>query len=69
MEYKKIHKVLGSGDFVLVVSEGAFGGKETSYYDLFRIENNKLVEHWDILETIPPKDQWKNQNGKFNFKK
>lgn len=68
MEYKKIHKVLGSGDFVLVVSEGSFGGKETAYYDLFRIENGKLVEHWDILETIPAKDQWKNKNGKFGFK-
>jgi hypothetical protein len=30
-----------------------------------RIENGKQVEHWDVLETIPPTDQWKNPNSKF----
>jgi hypothetical protein len=24
-----------------------------------------LVEHWDTIEAIPPRDQWKNSNGKF----
>lgn len=67
MEYKTIHKVLGEGNFVLAISEGAFAGKPTSYYDLFRIENGKIVEHWDVMETILPKSEWKNSNGKFNF--
>jgi hypothetical protein len=22
-------------------------------------------EHWDVIEPIPPRDQWKNPNGKF----
>jgi predicted SnoaL-like aldol condensation-catalyzing enzyme len=65
MKYDKIHMTLGQGNFVLVVSEGSFGGKHTSYYDLFRVENGKVAEHWDVMETILPKDQWKNQNGKF----
>lgn len=65
MKYDKIHKVLGEGNFVLVVSEGAFAGKPTSFYDLFRVENGKVAEHWDTLETIPPKQEWKNSNGKF----
>ena len=67
MEYEKIHKVLGEGNLVLTISEGKFGGKPTSYYDLFRVDHGKIVEHWDSIETIPPKDQWKNQNGKFGF--
>lgn len=70
MRYDKIHKVLGEGNFVLVVSEGAFGkgeGEPTSFYDLFRVENGKIAEHWDVMETIAPKDTWKNDNGKFNF--
>ena len=25
MKYERVHKVLGEGDFVLVVSEGSFG--------------------------------------------
>ena len=67
MEYFTIHKVLGQGNFVLAVSEGAFAGKPTSYYDLFRVENGKIAEHWDVMETIAPETEWKHQNGKFNF--
>lgn len=67
MKYDKIHKVLGQGNFVLVVSEGYFGGVHKSFYDLFRVENGKIAEHWDVIETIPSMDSWKNQNGKFGF--
>jgi predicted SnoaL-like aldol condensation-catalyzing enzyme len=67
MKYDKVHKVLGEGNYVLVVSEGQLGGKHTAFYDLFRVENGKIAEHWDTLETIPSKDQWKNSNGKFGF--
>lgn len=67
LKYERVHKVLGDGDFVLVVSEGSFAGKPTSFYDLFRVENGKIAEHWDTIEPIPPRDQWKNDNGKFGF--
>ena len=65
MKYDKIHMILGQGNFVLAVSEGTFGGAPTSYYDLWRVENGKIAEHWDVMETIPEKDAWANQNGKF----
>lgn len=65
MKYDTVHKVLGKGDFVLTVSEGTFGGKPTSFYDLFRVQNGKIAEHWDTIETIPAKSEWKNENGKF----
>lgn len=65
MKYDKIHKVLGEGNFVLVVSEGHLGGKHSSFYDLFRVENGKVAEHWDTIEEIPVKERWKNNNGKF----
>jgi predicted SnoaL-like aldol condensation-catalyzing enzyme len=65
MKYDRIHKVLGEGNFVLVISEGTFAGRPTSFYDLFRVKNSKLAEHWDTLETIPPKQDWKNTNSKF----
>ena len=67
MKYDQIHKVLGEGNFVLVVSEGHLGGKHSSFYDLFRVENGKIAEHWDTIEEIPAKQQWKNNNGKFGF--
>ena len=70
MRYDTIHKVLGEGNFVLVVSEGYYGaggGEHTSYYDLFRVENGKIAEHWDVIEAIAPESTWKNRNGKFGF--
>ncbi len=65
MRYNKIHKVLGEGNFVLTVSEGTFADKPTSFYDLFKVENGKIAEHWDVVETIIPEADRKNTNGKF----
>jgi predicted SnoaL-like aldol condensation-catalyzing enzyme len=65
MKYDHIHRVLGEGNFVLVVSEGSFAGEHTSFYDLFRISDGKIAEHWDTIQNIPPRDRWKNENGKF----
>jgi len=66
MEYDTLHKVLGQGNFVLTMSEGKFGKKvPTAFYDLFRLEDGLIVEHWDVIASIPPKSEWKNDNGKF----
>lgn len=65
MIYNTVHQVLAQGNYVLAVSEGTFGGAATSYYDLWRVENGKIAEHWDIMETIAVKDAWANENGKF----
>ncbi|PHR69292.1 MAG: hypothetical protein COA66_14935 [Arcobacter sp.] len=65
MKYEKNHILLGEGSFVLSVSEGLFMNKHVSFYDLFRIEDGKIVEHWDTIEEILPKDKWQNTNGKF----
>ena len=65
MVYDEVHMVLAQGNFVLAVSEGTFGGAPTSYYDLWRVENGKIAEHWDVMETIADQATWQNQNGKF----
>ena len=65
MIYGRTHMVLAEGNFVLGVSEGSFGGAPTSYYDLWRIGNGKIAEHWDVMETIADPSTWKNDNGKF----
>ena len=39
-----------------------------AFYDLFRLENGMIAEHWDTIETIPAQSDWKNTNGKFGFK-
>lgn len=65
MIYTTVHQVLAQGNFVLAVSEGTFGGAPTSYYDLWRVEDGRIAEHWDVMETIADKSTWQNQNGKF----
>jgi len=67
MVYEKNHIILGEGNFVLSVSEGIFMKEKVAFYDLFRIENGKIVEHWDTIEKIIPDSEAKNSNGKFNF--
>ncbi len=65
MKYDHVHKVLGEGNFVLAASEGSFAGQHTAFYDLFRVENGKIAEHWDTIQAIPPAAEHKNANGKF----
>ena len=63
--YRLLHRVLAQGNFALAVSEGSRTGVHTAFYDLYRVEANKIVEHWDTIEAIAPPEEWKNDNGKF----
>lgn len=65
MKYDKIHQVLGESNFVLAISEGHLGGRHSAFYGLFRVENGKIAEHWDTIEAIPVRADWKNDNCKF----
>lgn len=65
MTYERVHRVLAEGNFVLTVSEGTRGGVHTAFYDLFRLAEGKIVQHWDTIEAIAPRSEWKNDNGKF----
>ncbi len=65
MKVGKIEKVLGEGDFVLVAASGSIADKPVAYYDLFRVANGKIAEHWDTIQNIPAQDERKNQDGKF----
>ena len=63
LRYTKVHKIIGAGNFVLMMSEGTLGETPTAYYDLFRIENGLIVEHWDVIQEIPA--TMAHDNGKF----
>ena len=65
IKYDRLHRLLAEGSFVLSVSEGSLNGVHSSFYDLFRVAENKLAEHWDTIEEVPPRSEWKNDNGKF----
>lgn len=66
--YKSSEYVYGQGNYVLAMSEGypdSKTGLSTAYYDLFRIENDLIIEHWDTQQIIPAEKDWANSNGKW----
>lgn len=65
IDYQRLHRVMAEGDFVLSVAEGARDGVHAAFYDLFRLKAGKIVEHWDTVEKVAPRSEWKNDNGKF----
>lgn len=50
--YRTVHKVVAEGDLVLLQSEGEFG-VPVVYWDLFRVEDGRVVEHWDVIPAVP----------------
>ena len=63
MVYTDTPLVVAQGNFVFTGSEGTLGGKPTAFFDLFRVEGGKIVEHWDVIADIPA--QMAHDNGKF----
>lgn len=61
--YFRLHNIVAEGNFVFVQSEGALAGTPTAFYDLFRVEEGRIVEHWDVIQEIPA--EMVHQNGMF----
>ena len=64
MRYLDVFKVVGQGNFVVSYSKMSLGNDLYAVFDIFRVNKRKIVEHWDNMEKILPKDQWGN-SGKF----
>ncbi|HWK40679.1 MAG TPA: nuclear transport factor 2 family protein [Croceibacterium sp.] len=60
-----VHRVIADGDLVAVHNEARFNpaGPPSAVVDIFRVENCKIVEHWDVVQQVP--EQSANQNGMF----
>ncbi len=63
MRYDTTHMIVAEGNFVFTASEGAMGDTPTAFFDLFRVQDGKIVEHWDTISTIPT--DMVHENGKF----
>lgn len=55
--------VVAEGNFVFVASDATVSGKPWAFFDLWRVEDGKIVEHWDVVSQTPEKMAHK--NGKF----
>lgn len=65
MRYDRVGIVVAEGNFVLTGAEGALGDKPTAFYDLWRLEDGLIVEHWDIIAPIPTENLPDGYPGKF----
>ncbi len=45
-------RIAADGDLVFLHFEVPFNGKQYAWVDIFRLENGKLVEHWDVMQEI-----------------
>lgn len=55
--------VVAEKDIVFLHSRYEMTGKEWRFIDIYRIENDKLVEHWDAMMPMP--DEHANYNPMF----
>lgn len=51
--YSKVRHVIADGNCVFALSEGKRGSAAFGFYDLFRVEDGKLAEHWDSRRSVP----------------
>lgn len=65
LQYTSLHKLIGESNYIFTMTEGFYNGEHTAFYDLYRLREGKLIEHWDIIQTIPARETWANDNGKF----
>ena len=52
LHYDEIFLMVGEGNFVATLSKANWEGAPLCQADLFRLENGKVVEHWDASEPV-----------------
>ncbi len=66
LNYEEIVLMVGQGNFVATLCRANWNDGKTNQdfaqVDLFRVENGKVVEHWDNVEPVPEDDV---NGGKF----
>jgi len=70
-QYQSTKFVIGHGNFVLAACLGlsdpfdAMSPPMSAGFDLYRLYDGKIAEHWDTIEAIPDPSTWANTNGKW----
>jgi predicted SnoaL-like aldol condensation-catalyzing enzyme len=50
-----IQHLSADGNLVYIHTKSVRGPKTNSILDIFRLENGKIIEHWDIIQEVPEK--------------
>ena len=63
--HSEIKRVFADGDYVIlhVHSVREKGSRGRAIVDIFKLEDGKIVEHWDVVQDVPEKPA--NANGMF----
>lgn len=62
--HSEIKKVIAEGDYVMLhVHSRRTPNRQLAIIEIFRLENGKIAEHWDVVQEIPETSL--NSNGMF----
>ncbi|MGB3051396.1 MAG: nuclear transport factor 2 family protein [Polyangiales bacterium] len=59
-----VFKLVGQGNFVASYSKSVLDDDAMAVFNIWRLADGRIVEHWSNAETIPPREDWAN-SGKF----
>ncbi|WP_433191019.1 nuclear transport factor 2 family protein [Actinoallomurus sp. CA-150999] len=48
-----VRRVIAEGDLVVLHSLLATSPEDRAAVDIFRVEDGKIVEHWDVVQPVP----------------
>lgn len=65
LQYSRVHRSVAEGDFVLTHSEGSIAGERHAYFELWRVQDGKIVELWDAITPVPDDSQALHRHGIF----
>ncbi|MET0225734.1 MAG: ester cyclase [Dokdonella sp.] len=61
----EVKRVIAEGDYVVLHLHGinGLGPHGEAVIDVFRVKGDKVIEHWDVIQSLPEK--YENANGPF----
>lgn len=63
-QYEMLFQLIGQGNFVATYGKRHVQGRDVAVFDVYRVADSKIVEHWMNEEEISPRKAWWN-SGKF----
>ena len=64
MHCEFVFKLIGQGNFVVSYSKSVQDEDAVAVFNIWRLSEGKIVEHWSNAETIAPREECAN-TGKF----
>jgi predicted SnoaL-like aldol condensation-catalyzing enzyme len=59
----KVHRIIGEGNFVVSQCECKHADKTLAQYNIFKMEDGKIAEHWSVEQEVP--ELMTHDNGMF----